>query len=138
VQQQDTTSAYRASNRASAQLVLWTCAWVATLAAARFGPEHLWDGRVLVSWLAVGLNVVAGVAWLVAFVRFLRAVDDLWRTIIQDALAAALGVGLVAAFAYVVAEAAGLVAVELTVASFALLLGGVYLVAVAGGRLRYR
>lgn len=131
------TSVYRDSNRASAHLVLATLAWVATLALARFGPESLWDSQAA-SWLAVAVNALAGVAWLVAFVRFLRALDDLWRAIVQDALAAALGVGWVAGFGYVVADAAGLTGDGLNIAVFPALLGVVYLIAVAGGWIRYR
>jgi hypothetical protein len=137
VQQDDETASFRSSNRATAQLVSWTIAWTATLAVARFGPELLWDSQVA-SWVAVAANVLAGVAWLIAFVRFLGALDDLWRKIIQDALAVALGVGWVAGFGYLVADAAGLVAHDLNIAVFPALLGVVYLIAVIVGWIRYR
>lgn len=134
------TASYRDSNQAAAQLVLWTLGWVATLAAARFGPELLWDSQQqqVASWVAVAVNVLAGIAWIVAFTRFLRAIDDLYRKIIQDALAAALGVGWVVGFAYFVADAAGLVTYDLNVALFPALLAVAYLVAFLVGWIRYR
>ncbi|MBE1877427.1 hypothetical protein [Myceligenerans pegani] len=138
MQHDDGTASYRDSNRAAARLALWTLAWVATLAVARFGPEHLWDSRQVASWVAVIVNVLAGAAWIIAFMRFMRALDDLWRKIVQDALATALGVGWVAGFGYLVADAAGLVAYDLDIALFPALLGVAYLVAVVVGWIRYR
>jgi hypothetical protein len=90
------------------------------------------------SWVAVAVNLLAGVAWIIAFIGFLRAVDDLWRKIIQDALAATLGVGWVAGFGYLVAHGAGLVAHDLNIALFSALLGVTYLIAVIVGWIRYR
>lgn len=140
MQAQNETASYRNQNRTTAQLGLWTLAWLATLAAARFGPQFVWDvqQQPLASWAAVAVNVLVGVAWIVAFARFLRALDDLWRKIMQDALAVTLGVGWVGGFAYFVADAAGLVAYDLNVALFPALLGVVYLIAVVAGGIRYR
>ena len=132
------TGGYRDSNRASAHLVAWTLAWLTTLAVARFGPGNVWDPQQLVlSWAAVAVNLVVGIGWIVAFTRFLRAIDELQRKILQDALAVTLGVGWVVGFAYVVAHTAGLVG-DVNVASVPVLLGVVYLVAIAVGKLRYR
>ncbi|PZF80084.1 hypothetical protein [Jiangella anatolica] len=134
----DEIGSYRESNRATARLALWTLAWAASLAAARFGPELIWDERPAASWAAVGVNVVVGIAWIIAFARFLRALDDLQRKIMQDALAVTLGVGWVGGFAYVVADNAGLVADDVNLALFPTLLGVVYVVAFAVGWIRYR
>lgn len=136
---QDGTASYRDSNRRSAQLALWTLAWLATLAIARFGPIA-WDAQLhpAVSWTAVALNVLVGIVWIIAFARFLRALDDLWRKIMLDALAVTLGVGFVVGFAYAAADAAGLITYDFTVAAFPMLLGVVYLIAFVVGRIRYR
>ncbi|MCG5457313.1 hypothetical protein PSH03_002420 [Micromonospora sp. PSH03] len=87
---------------------------------------------------AVGVNLLVGVAWIVAFTRFLRALDDLQRKITQNALAVTLGVGWVVGFAYFVADAAGLVTYGLNIALFPALLGVVYVIAFVVGRIRYR
>ena len=60
------------------------------------------------------------------------------RTIIQDALVVTLGVGWVGGFAYVVADAAGLVAYDVKLAGFPTFLGVVYLITFAVGMIRYR
>lgn len=138
MQAHNETASYRESNRASAQLVLWTLAWAATLAAARFGPEVVWDERPAASWAAVAVNVLIGITWIVTFARFLRALDDLQRKIMQDALAVTLGVGWVVGFAYAVADTAGLVTRDLELALFPAMLGVVYMISFVIGRLRYR
>jgi hypothetical protein len=119
--------------------MLSTLLWAATLAAAKFGPDLAWDSQHrLASWIAVAANVLVGIAWIVSWTRFLRALDDLQRKITQDALAATLGVGWVVGFAYVVADTAGLVTDDLNPALFPALLGVVYLIAFVVGHFRYR
>ncbi|GAA1755761.1 hypothetical protein GCM10009747_12460 [Agromyces humatus] len=134
---QDAVS-YRAETRATGGLVAWTLAWTATLALARFGPGFWGDLHPVVTWAAVVANLVVGVGWIVAFTRFLRALDDLQRKIVQDALAIALGAGWVVGFGYVVADAAGLVPVEVEVAALPALMGVVFLAAFVIGKIRYR
>ena len=134
----DQTGAHRDSVKATARLVLWTLAWVATLALARFGPGLLWDSQQLAaSWAAVTANLVVGIGWIVAFTRFLRGLDELQRKIMQDALAVTLGVAWVGGFAYVVAETAGLVA-DVDIAVLPALMGVVYVIAFVVGNIRYR
>ena len=123
----------------TARFALWTLAWVVTLALAKFSPGLWWDARQQVaSWAAVAANLVVGIGWIVAFTRFLRGLDELQRKILQDALAITLGVGWVGGFAYVVADAAGLVAYDVNVAVLPALMGVVYMIAFVVGRIRYR
>jgi hypothetical protein len=138
VQAKDETASYRKQNRTTAQLALWTLAWVATLAAARFGPELLWNAHPAASWIAVAVNILVGAVWIVTFARFLRAQDELWRKIMLDALAVTLGVGFVVGFGYFVAEAAGLVTYDLNIALFPVLLAVAYVIIILVGWIRYR
>lgn len=131
------TGGYRDSIRATAGLVGWTFAWIATLALAKFGPDGLWSSQVA-SWLAVAVNLAVGVGWIVAFGRFLRTIDELERKILLDALVVALGVGWVVGFAYVVADSAGLMKVDVNVAAFPVILGVAFLISVVVGKIRYR
>ena len=79
-----------------------------------------------------------GIGWIVAHARYLRAIDELQRKIMQDALAVTLGVGWVAGFSYVVADAADLIAHDAEIAVLTILLGVVYMIASVIGTLRYR
>jgi hypothetical protein len=138
VQEQNGTEHYRDSIKTTARLVVWTLAWVATLALARFGPGLWWESQPVASWGAVAANLVVGVVWVVAWMRFLRVLDELQRKILQDALAVTLGVGWVGGFGYVVADAAGLIAHDVDIAVFPVLLAVAYLIAFAVGKIRFR
>ncbi|MFG1875200.1 hypothetical protein ACGFIV_10210 [Sphaerisporangium sp. NPDC049003] len=94
MQAHTTTGDYRESTKATVRLVLWTLAWAATLALAKFGPDLLWDPQQPVaSWAAVAVNLAVGIGWIVAFTRFLQRVDELQRKVMQEALAISLGAG---------------------------------------------
>ncbi|MFC5824116.1 hypothetical protein [Nonomuraea insulae] len=139
MQEHTTTGDYRESTKATVRLVLWTLAWTATLASAKFGPELLWDSQQPVaSWAAVAVNLAVGIGWIVAFTRFLQRIDELQRKVTQEALAISLGAGWVGGFAYVVADAAGLIAYDVNTAILPALLGVVFLIAYAAGMIRYR
>ncbi len=126
------------SVKTSLDLAAWTLAWVATLALARFGPEHLWNSQTAASWTAIAVNLVVGVGWMMAHARYLHRVDELQRKIMMDAMVVTLGVGWVGGFAYVAATNAGLVDVDAEIGLFSALLGVVYMIAIAVGHLRFR
>lgn len=132
------TDTYRAEMRASAAFVAAGLLWAGTLALARFGPGLWGETRQVATWAAVVANLVAGVVWIVAFTRFLRAVDELQRKIMLDALAITLGAGWVAGFGYVVAERAGLVGDVDAATLLPVFMGVVFVVAFAAGKIRYR
>lgn len=116
-----------------------TLAWLATLALAQFGPDLLWDPQLTgLSWAAIGLNILAGVVWIVSFAFFLRTVDELERKILLDAFTVTLGAGFVFAMAYAAASSAGLVPENFSIALFAVVLSVIYLIAFAVGKIRYR
>jgi hypothetical protein len=139
VQAHTTTGDYRESTKATVRFLLWTLAWTATLALAKFGPDHLWDPRQPVaSWAAVAVNLAVGIGWIVAFTRFLQRIDELQRKVVQEALAISLGAGWVGGFAYVVADAAGLITYDVNTAVLPALLGVVFMIAFAAGMIRYR
>ncbi len=132
------TDRYRAELKGSGALVAWGLAWVASLALARFGPEAWGESQQALTWAAVGINLVAGVGWIVAFARFLRTIDDLQRKIVQDALAAALGAGWVLGSAYVVADAGGLLPASVDFVVLPIIMGATFIVVFLVGKIRYR
>lgn len=131
-------SATSSSTRDVLALAIWTLAWIASLALAKFGPALIWNDQPPLSWIAVAVNIALGVAWIVAHARYLRGVDDLQRKILMDAIAVALGVGLVGGFAYSAANTAGLIAFDSDIAFVSVLMGVVYIVATVVGFARYR
>lgn len=130
---------YPGSIRTTARFVAWTLAWLVTLAVARFGPVAIWDPQQsAASWAAIGVNLLVGIGWIVAFTRLLGAMDELQRKLMLEALAITLGVGWVGGFGLVVANAAGLLGRDAELALFPALLGVVFVAAFAVGRFRYR
>lgn len=132
------TSDQRDAVRVTVRFAFWTTAWVAALALARFGPSLLWHALPAVTWIAVAINLTVGIGWVVAFARWLRGMDEFQRKVQLDALAVTLGAGFIVGFAHVVADAAGLIAYDLDIALFPVLLAVVYLGAIVIGWLRYR
>jgi len=57
VQTNNQTGGYQIAFKATGQLALWTLAWVATLALAKFGPSDLWDSQPVASSAAVVTNL---------------------------------------------------------------------------------
>ena len=136
--QQSTQSVDQRAFKIVVPTAIWTVIWLATLALAKFGPDLLWNDQPIVSWIAVALNVVAGLVLVVVHARYLRNVDDLQRKILMDAMAVALGVGLVGGFAYSVANSADLITFDGSFAFISALMGVVYAIASVVGTLRYR
>ena len=133
----ETNTAIRRDLKNTGRLALWTFLWVVTLALAMFGPDNLWNSTVM-SWVALSVNLMVGGGWIIAHAAFLRGVDDLQRKIMLDAIALALGVGLVGGCAYATASTVGLISLEANIGYLSILMALVYIVAVAVGNLRYR
>lgn len=127
---------YREVTRRTLHLGLWMLGWLATLAAAQFGPE-IWISPIA-SWVAIAVNLAVGVCLIIAFTRYLRAIDDLERKIMLDALAITLGLGWVGGFGWIVADAAGLVSSDIAAGVFPAALGVIFAIATIVGRIRYR
>ncbi|MGV8911977.1 MAG: hypothetical protein ACOH14_05105 [Rhodoglobus sp.] len=137
MQESSQTINTRASTNSFA-LAIWTFAWIATLALAKFGPAYLWDSLPVAGWILITANLVVGIGWIVAHARYLRGVDDLQRKIMLDAIAVALGAGLVGGFAYAAANSIDLIAFDANVALLSALMTVVYIVAMVVGSLRFR
>lgn len=132
------TSTQQQAARSLIPLAIWTTAWVASLAAAKFLPELMGEYQAIAAWVLIGLNIVVGIVWIVVYARYLRLLDDLQRKIQMEALVLALGGGFVGAMAVSVANSAGLVSFGADAATFAIIASIVYIVATIIGNLRYR
>lgn len=124
--------------RHTLHLAAWTAAWTASLALARFAPGSWWPVESLATPLAIGFNVLVGIGMLVAHLRHLQALDELQRAIQLNAMAWALGAGLVLGMAWTLLDRFGLIALDANIAHLVIAMAVVYLAAIAVGTARYR
>jgi hypothetical protein len=132
------TTRTRTELRRTGLVALAVLAWVLTLALANFGPRLIWNGNPALTWVALALNLIAGVLVIASYARLLRSQDDLQRKISLDALAVTFGLSLVLGFAYIVARAAGLLPFELELVWFLTGSAVLYTIATLVSWLRYR
>ena len=78
----------------------WAFAWAVTFLAATAVIKFEWIESVALDLVAAGVSTLVGVGMVWAYRCFLRETDELRRKIELDALALAVGVGLVGGFAY--------------------------------------
>jgi hypothetical protein len=119
-------------------LAAWTAGWVATLALASFGPGTLWQHTSTPTLLAIGFNVAVGVGMLLANKRHLSGLDEMQRTIQLQAMAWALGAGLVGGCAWTLFDRHDLIAFDATIAHLVMFMAMVYLAGCIAGLRRYR
>jgi hypothetical protein len=119
------------------RLASWTGAWIVTMALATFGPQWVWDAPGL-TLLAILLNLAIGLGMIRANIRHLNMLDEMMRRIQLEAMALALGVGIVFGLSYSLLDTTGLIAADAEIAFLVMLIGVTYLVGTAVGYRRYR
>ncbi len=120
------------------RLALWTLAWVLTMAVAAFGPKLLWDFNTIISATLIGVNTLIGLGMIQANRRYLNGLDEMQRKISLEAMAIALGVGVVGGLSYGMLDIANVVTFHAEIGHLVILIGVTYLVAIVVGNLRYK
>lgn len=126
------------SKRNTRYLAYWTMAWMATLAIASFGPNLIWDNNKVLSILFIAINTIVGVGMILMNRKYIRSLDELQRKVSLDAMAIALGVGLVGGLSYSVLDQANIFSFHAEISHLVLLLGITYIVAIIVGTSRYK
>lgn len=126
------------TNKNVFRLALWTGAWVLTIALAVFGPEFLWKSGEGLTHLAILINLGAGVGMMVANIQHLKALDELMQKIQLEAMAFALGVGVVGGLSYSLMDTTNVIASDAEISYLVILIALTYLAATFIGTKRYR
>ena len=126
------------TRRNTANLGLWTGAWLITMAVSVFGPLLLWDGKPTLSAVTILVNVLVGAGMILANKRHLEGLDEMHQKIQLEAMALSLGVALVAGLAYSTADITNLIAFDAEISHLVFLIGITYGVGVALGRRKYQ
>lgn len=114
-----------------------TLAWVLSVALVSFGPKFLWDFDKTLSALAILLNIAMGIMMILAHRTMVNGLDELQRKIQIDAMAIALGVGVVGGLAYSLMDATNLIPWDAEISFVVMLIGITYLVTILINHKRY-
>lgn len=137
--QEPEQSNYQSKNCANTiKLRNWTLAWVITMAIASFAPRVIWDFNTALTILAVLINLGIGFKMLMVNRDYLRGLDEMQQKILLEAMALALGVGLVVGLSYELLEDIKLITFQPEIPHVVFLMAITYLVAVVSGHRKYQ
>lgn len=115
--------------RSNKTLFKWTFAWVTSLALVAFGPKFVWEFNIIISLIAIFINLGFGYKMIVANINHVNGLDELQRKIHIEAMALTLGVSVVIGALYGLLEGINLISFEpnpsglLFVMSFSYMIG---------------
>lgn len=119
-------------------LALWTVGWMLSMALITFGPIYLWsDGKIL-TLSAFFLNLGLGIGMIISNRNYINGADELEKKMTFDAMAIALGVGVVGGLSYSALEKSSLININADISYLVMLIAITYLIAIVAGKLRYK
>ncbi|MBU2882812.1 hypothetical protein KO525_01390 [Psychrosphaera sp. B3R10] len=120
------------------RLAAWTFAWLITMAIASFGPVFIWDGNTTMSSISVAINLLVGIGMIWANKKHLAGLDEMQQKVQLNAMAIALGVGLVFGLAYSNLDIANVIESDAEISHLVMLIGITYLVSTIIGLRKYQ
>lgn len=136
MKKQDSTYS-TSSTKGLSHLAVWTFAWVASMALASFGPRFLWNDNLLLSIIAISLNVILGLAMIFVNKHYFEHLDELQRKIQLEAMGITLGLAVVLGLAYSLLDQAKVISYNAEISHVVILIGLTYLVATFIGNRKY-
>lgn len=125
-------------NKTTVRLAIWTAGWVITMALATFGPTYLWNAQQWLTILAILLNLGIGLGMIVANIRHLKMQDEMMQKIQLQAMALALGVGVVGGLSYSMLDITNIISSDAEISYLVILISITYLVSLIVNRRRYQ
>lgn len=117
-------------------LAFWAMLYVLTTALAAFS-DFLWESKWL-TLAAIVLSFGIGLAMLVANIQHLEMLDEMMRKIQLEAMALALGVGIIGGLGYSLLDTENIISFDAEIGHLVVLMGITYLIAMIIGYRRYR
>lgn len=133
----DTKSWEKRSVMINIRLSLWTLAFAVVFVVADKAELYNWFTSEWMTISAIVITTGFGIAVLIAYMSYLREIDELQRRIIVDALALALGVGILGGCVYSLLVTTGYI-MEEEVSDLILLMCIAHAGAILFGQVRYR
>lgn len=117
-------------------LAFWAILYVLTTALAAFG-DFLWESKWL-TMAAIVLSFGVGLTMLVVNIQHLEMLDEMMRKIQLEAMALALGVGIIGGLSYSLLDTENIISFDAEIGHLVILIGITYLIAMITGYRRYR
>jgi len=115
----------------------WTSIWLLSTAIATFGPMFIWDYNITVSLIAIVINALIGIAIIKVNIQHLRSLDELQQKIALEAMALALGVGIIFGLVYSLLDTTKVIA-HAEISHLIILMGLTYGIGIFLGNRRYK
>ena len=128
----------RRTTKNTANLGLWTGAWVLSMAIATFGPRFVWDFNNIATLLAIAVNIFMGAGMILANKRHLKGLDELQQKIQLEAMGLALGVTLVGGLGYSVLDITNVIPFDAEISHVIFLTSFAYMAGMFFGHRRYQ
>ncbi len=119
-------------------LAFWTILWLLTMALVVFGAKFLWNFNSVISALFIVTNTAIGIGMILANKKYLDGLDELQRKMNFDAMAIALGVGVVGGLSFSLLDITNLIAFDAEISFMVLLIGITYLIGIVITHSRYQ
>jgi len=119
-------------------LAIWTSGWVLSLALVTFGPKFIWEGNQVFTYLTFFLNLGLGIGMIIANRNHINGLDELDKKITFDAMAIALGVGVIGGLSFSVMDITNMIGFDAEISFLVVLISITYLIAMVVGKLRYK
>jgi hypothetical protein len=119
-------------------LALWTFGWVSSMALVTFGPQFIWEGNQVITYLAFFLNLGLGIGMIIANRNHINGLDELDKKITFDAMAIALGVGVIGGLSFSIMDITNMIGFDAEISFLVILISITYLIAIVAGKLRYK
>jgi len=126
------------TNKTVIRLAIWTGLWVTTMALATFGPEFIWGSNLLLTIFAILLNLGIGIGMIVANISHLKVLDEMMQKIQLEAMALALGIGVVCGLNYALLDTTNIIDFNAEISHLVILIALSYLAAIFVGYRRYQ
>jgi len=118
-------------------LAYWTSGWMLSMALATFGPKFLWNFNSRFTGVAILINLLFGIGLINGKKKWLKQLDELQLKIQLDAMALALGVGIVGGLSYSLMDITNLIPMDAEISVLVIAISLTYLAGSIIGTRRY-
>lgn len=116
----------------------WTGSWVVTMAIASFGSKFLWEDSTALTIVFIVINTLVGVGMIMMNRKYINGLDEMQRKVSLDAMAIALGIGVVGGLSYSMLDQANVINFDAEISHLVLLIGITYMIGIFVGTNRYK